>query len=72
LNYFSIIRNAITKDIILRWAGGDDWEMQASEGEPASFVTQSLAVPMQWVHEATAIQQGYVQDWAKVRDRFHV
>ena len=62
-----ILRNAIAKDIILRFAGADGWEV--SEGpSPTAFVIQSLSVPSQWVDEATAYRLGYLKNnvWGKV------
>ena len=56
------------KDIILRFAGVDGWEV--SEGpSPTAFVIQSLSVPSQWVDEATAYRLGYQSSsnlWGKV------
>ena len=62
-------RNAVAKDIILRFSGSDGWEL--SEGpSPTTFVTQSLSVPPQWVDEATAYRLGYLSIssnvWGKV------
>ena len=62
-----IFRNAVAKDIILRFSGSDGWEL--SEGlSPTAFVIQSLSVPSQWVDEATAYRLGYLKNnvWGKV------